>query len=54
MLSYSTKLDETLEVQTTDLNNGSEAKGNTTVTVMYSNTATGTLKNSTGINIQHS
>ena len=51
MLSYSTKLDETLEVQTTDLNNGSEAKGNITVIAMYSNTATGTSKNSTAINI---
>ena len=51
MLSYSTKLDETLQVQTTDLNNGSEAKGNITVIVMYSNTATGTSKNSTAINI---
>ena len=53
MLSYSTKLDETLVVQTTDLNNGSEVNGNITVIAMYSNTATGTSKNSIAINIPY-
>ena len=48
MSVYSTQLSETIDINFTI---GSEAKGNITVIVMYSNTATGTSKNSTAINI---
>ena len=49
MLSYTTQLNETLEIQATDVTNGS--KGSITIFAMYTISAAGTSKNSTAINI---
>ena len=49
--SYSTQLNNTLEIPVTDFTNGSEANGSISVIAKYSNTATGTSRNSSAINI---
>ena len=48
---YSKQINEILVIPITDFSVGSEANRNITVIAMYSNTATGTSKNSTAINI---
>ena len=51
VFKYSIQLNETLELQTTNLTNGTEARENITVVAMYSVSATGTSLNSTAISI---
>ena len=51
VFKYSTQLNETLEIQATDLTNGSKVGGNITIFAMYSVSATGTSLNSTAISI---
>ena len=49
VFTYPVQLNKTLEIQTTDITNGSNA--NTTLFVMYSMPTTGTSENSTAISL---
>lgn len=51
MFSYTTQLNETLKIRTTDVTNRSKTKGNITIFAVYTITAAGTSKKSAAINI---
>lgn len=50
-ISYSSHLNETFEIQTTEITSGNSDKRDITVVAMYSITATGTSKDSTAMKL---